>query len=96
MASELYLSSMPLPLVSTPSPSCTPEPPVSAELTPGKKEKKCLAPSRSLTYMLFTLSAGPGDAAGLGHSPDLVGWISGLCSTGLDLRLPVDEEENSK
>lgn len=41
-------------------------------------------------------SVGPGDAPSMGHRPHHPGRLSGVCCSGLDLCLPLDEKENSK
>lgn len=44
----------------------------------------------------FNCSAGIRDAAGVGHFSHHVSRVADLCGSGLDICLPVDEEENSK
>lgn len=41
-------------------------------------------------------SVRPGDAPSMGHRPHHPGRLSGVCCSGLDLCLPLDEKENSK
>lgn len=86
-------SSMPPPLGSTRSPSCTPELPVSVPAW-----SRCRPDHYSdQTLVLFiTCSARIRDAADLGHLPHHSGRVAGLCRSGLGVCLSVDEEENSK
>jgi len=41
-------------------------------------------------------SARDRDATGVGHLSHHFGWVNRLCSFGLDIRLSLDEEKNSK
>lgn len=46
--------------------------------------------------VFFNRSARVGDAARVGHLSHHFSRVAGLCSGGLDIRLSLDEEKNSK
>ncbi len=53
----------------------------------------CVWPCHTLSLLCST---GLGDAPRLGYCPHYLGWCSGMCRSGLDFCLPLDEKENSK